>query len=257
MKKLQIVLFLLILNSCNEKSDHDDGSTAMIEYGYNKEPSAWVSFLSCWENETISLLASSNNITDMEREIVESERQGYDAATVEQIREVEKNLRIALPKSYKDFLLASNGWRIPGFDDVDSFLSDVDSVNYLSVIDHQYYNQLISLAISNNDRNMNGYDDAQDPAYFNTDHFKKSVLISDPRSIGIVLINPNRKTPEGEFEIWHYSPRAPGAHRFVSFAHFMQSTYLRTTEKYEYHGPPPIKMIEGTCAEVLGYPEIK
>lgn len=261
---LLIVIATLQVLGCDANTDKGG---SMRAYGYQGNPELWVKFLRCWTDESLFAYSTADGLTEMEKIILEQKNQGFPPATREQIADKERELSIEFPKSYKDFLLASNGWLQPFLDKGDGLVLPVRKVSYFSDFSHQFYSIVTEVIddryveFSSYDPeyvdNQGDYTEKQDSSLYDNSHFINSIAISDHVDSGIYLINVHKKTPENEWEIWFYSSNHPGTYRFVSFAHLMQSAYLRTTGRHGYYGPAPIEKIEGTCAEILGYPKIK
>lgn len=269
-----IVIVLFQVLGCNAEKNQGD---SMRKYGYQGNPETWAQFLECWTDESLLAYSKADDLTEMERVILKRKSQGFPAATREQIADKEKELNIDLPKSYKDFFLASNGWFMPHLDYGDGLILPIDKVSYFSEIAPEFYS-IVTEALNNGPfvsgftrseiaNNQEDYTENQNSVLFEERHFINSIAISEDVDAGIYLINVHKNTPENELEIWFYSSNHPGVEKFVSFAHLMQYSYLKTRYlnllddsaasdfEYGFHYGEPY--IEGTCAEILGFPKIR
>lgn len=272
-----IVIVLFEALGCNAEMSQGD---SMRRYGYQGNPDIWAQFLQCWTDESLLAYSKDDNLTEMERTILGRKSQGFPPATREQISNKERELNIEFPNSYKDFLLASNGWLLPNLDNGDGLILPIGKVSYFSEIAPEFYSivterlnkrSLVSgFSRSEIAENKKDYTENQNSVLFDDMHFVNSIAISEHVDSGIYLINVHRKTPENELEIWFYSSNHPGVYKFVSFAHLMQYAYLvtkylglldqlgdSTTDDFEYGFHYGESYIEGTCAEILGFPEIR
>lgn len=248
---LLMVIMFTITNAASS-ADFYEGNN-MVSIGYSGDADRWSIFLKCWEGETLKVINDKAVFSELEQEIKNVGRQGYDPAVMDNISKKEKELKVTFPKSYVDFLLTSNGWRQPQFDDNDGEIIPVEKVGLFSDVYPKEYNTVISLNVFNSE---DDYSEEQDPVYFNVGDFEKSIAISESVNGGLYLINANKISPEGEFSIWFYSPRHPGVYKFTSFAHLMQYAYIKSIKKPELDIPYGEKYIRGTCAEILGVPRI-
>ncbi|OZG69941.1 hypothetical protein BTA51_28590 [Hahella sp. CCB-MM4] len=229
------------------------GKTAVRDSGYQGTPELWQKFLKCWESETLEQLTESSVATELEQLIVDRQRQSYEPALELEITEKEQELGITLPRSYRDFLLASNGWLQPRLDDEDGQVLPVKKVGYFSDLYPDEYKAIMGENLGRN-ANDGDFSEEQDPILFNKSDLRKSIAISDYVNNGVYLINLNQKSPENESSVWFFSSKHPGVYRFVSFAHMMQYAYIKTVHKPEDDIPYGHSYIQGTCAEILGYP---
>lgn len=223
--------------------------------GYQGDVSNWISFLSCWEKEILDMLNRKEEFyTPEEKLVYERQSARFDPAALGRISELEKRLNITLPKSYKDFLRASNGWIHVNFDASDGVILSVENVGWLidkesSVVrdwlqnaggygyipDHKYYQ----------------YGTLQDPIDMRNEYLKYSLMISDVVDAGVFLLNPKVVTEDGEWEAWFFGWELPGAYRFKSFAHLMRYAYYKATQNPEYDGIYPEVDLAKTCANLL------
>ena len=275
--KLLAVIATLQILGCNVETDQGG---FMRTYGYQGNPEIWNQFLQCWTDESLLAYSKLDELTEMQRKILKRKTHGFPPATREQIADKEKELNIDFPKSYKDFLLASNGWLMPNLDYGDGLILPIGEVSYFSENAPGFYS-IVTETLNNGSfvsgfssfeiaENQQDYTENQNSVLFEERHFINSIAISEDVDAGIYLINVHKKTPENELEVWFYSSNHPGVEKFVSFAHLMQYAYLKTKYLnlldqmggseggdfgYGFHYGE--SYIEGTCAEILGFPEIR
>jgi|GEM_PF-3739966 len=257
MRIFGVLASAVFLSGCGKDNDQ----IMKEELGYQGSPELWSEFLQCWTEESIATYSAMEDNSAMEREVLDSGNQGFAPATYEAIASKEKHLNVVLPKSYKDFLLASNGWRQPMLDSGDGLVLPVERIGFFSDMAPEFYsivaednsNYTIS-AGSEDSHSPVDYSQSQDSVIFEESHFVNSIAISEETDSGIYLINTHRTTPEGEFEFWFYSSNHPGVYKFVSFAHLMQYAYIKTIHKPEYNIPYDASFMIDTCAAILGFP---
>jgi hypothetical protein len=131
---------------------------------------------------------------------------------------LEKRLGTSLPKSYRDFLAASDGWRITGA--LGLRLWPAAKVGWLRDTGRPW---ITSWGASNaegpvSDEDYFVYGDEQDAGAIRHEYVDTALQIGDSDDNGIYLLNPKIVGPDGEWEAWHLAPFYPGAARFRSFA---------------------------------------
>ena len=133
---------------------------------------------------------------------------GYEPATEAQIAAVEKRLGKTLPPSYRAFLKVSNGWRVcnPYMDEV----FPVEKIDFTRNTDLD----LIELWESDSMGIRADRASVSDIAH--------TLRISVWTDMAVLLLNPQKTTPEGEWEAWFYTDNIPGAEVFPSFWDLMQ-----------------------------------
>jgi len=180
----------------------------------------WRSFLKDFSRE---LLADDTIGKQLPADVVQSGWLGYDPATQEQIKQLEQRLGTALPESYRQFLLTSNGWRYSGTfiyelfpaeqvqwfrennqDWIDAYVEPADGEEPVSLEDHCDYSE------------------DQDPCLFRVEYLSTSLMISNVGDSAVYLLNPEITTPDGEWEAWFFANWNPGVNRYRSFWEMMQ-----------------------------------
>ncbi len=155
---------------------------------------------------------------------------GFEPATLADISKAEERLQIKLPPSYKEFLLASNG-----FKQISCFIWDLmpaDRINWIDNVDPDFANLFRTefkedFIIS--DKEYYDYTDKQHSSNFRDEYLVNTLAVSGWGDSAIVLLNPLVKFGE-EWEAWIYANWYPGARRFKSFEELMMhehQSYLR------------------------------
>lgn len=231
--------------------------------GYEGNVKDWERFLFCWEREVQERLRGP--VEDQTNEQVAALRRTpirSSPAGREEISKIESKLKTSLPQSYKDFLMASNGWA------VDFFAYDDDKegvvVEKYGLLPVQRLKWLIDEAPDAVDGWMSGagqdyvedikyfdYSVNQDPVYMRNEYLPSTLLISNEINSGFYLLNPNIKFSDDEWEAWYFSWKLPGALRFKSFAHLMRYAYYRFNENPDGDGIYSEERLAKTCANLL------
>ena len=135
-------------------------------------------------------------------------------ASPEDIHQLESRLQIALPTSYKEFLLTSNGLKILSTTYWNIFPSD--QVTFLRDFDPH----LVSIWENGNDDISDDeyfvYGEEQDSVTLRGKYMKNCVAVSGWGDAGILLLNPEIKFDD-EWEAWSFANWYPGAYRYKSF----------------------------------------
>lgn len=146
---------------------------------------------------------------------------GYEPASVQEIETMETRLNIKFPPSYKNFLLASNG-----FKQLSCFIWDilpVDQVSWLAAFDPEFTN-LYETEFKDDfivsDEDYYDYSEKQHCSNFRSEYLINALAISNWGDAAIVLLNPLVKFGD-EWEAWIYANWYPGARRFKSFEELM------------------------------------
>lgn len=186
----------------------------------------WKKFLEKW-NEAIF-----NNLDEEHRDNYEFQYSDVLArkcclrisATEEEISELEERLGEKLPLSYRNFLLASNGFTILneycelyGTDQSKWFVEENrdwtecwDDGN--DVEDEQYFQ----------------YGEHQDCIWIRGRYMKTALQISSTEDGYVFLLNPQIRDTRNEWEAWDFGNKLPGAYRYRSFWDMVQKIYKRS-----------------------------
>ena len=189
----------------------------------------WKNFLEKW-NEAIF-----NSLDEKDIEHYES-GYGYSnvwnrkscleiGATEQEISELEKKLGTKLPLSYRNFLLASNGFTIfneycelYGTNEIKWFLEENRDWAEIwddgdDVTDEEYFL----------------YGEHQDCCSIRGQYMKTALQISSTEDGDIYLLNPQIIDSRNEWEAWDFGNKNPGAYRYRSFWEMMQEVYKRSS----------------------------
>ena len=192
----------------------------------------WRKLLQKWSDEW---LGTNNKFSPCVRK---NRWLGYKPATDKQIAALQKRLGYSLPPSLCAFLKTSNGWRRTS-----SFILRIRSVTkiqWLEVEDPQF----LDIWDEFEETCFGKYGGISRKEYFSytpkasevfdKNHFKTSLLLSDPviGDSSMYLLNPMIVTEDGEWEAWFYAHWIPGVKRYPSFSHLILEEYesFRLTE---------------------------
>jgi len=187
----------------------------------------WSSMLRNWSKEQIAKFSEAQRAV-FPKEVFESQWLGFDGATNEEILATEERLGIRLPPSYRNFLKVSNGWRLISTG-AWSALLPVDKIGWFRDVDSKHMNICIEFAIQQRElreiRDPGGEfeeDEDSDMPMIPPEDFRAALQINDGHETTI-LLNPNHRTPKGEWELLEIS--ADFGLRHKSFKSFMRKNY--------------------------------
>ena len=146
---------------------------------------------------------------------------GFDPAKPSDIEAIESRIGMALPPSYKSFLLVSNGWRV-----LTPFihrLRPATDVEWFHVENEAWIDAYRQSASRQKDEKYYRYSDDGASGH-RAGHLKSLLQISDVGD-GVYLLNPKAVTPDGEWEAWFFANWVPGAIRYPSFPHLLFNDY--------------------------------
>lgn len=141
-------------------------------------------------------------------------------ASEDQLTAVEERLKIKLPRSYRTFLSASNGWKFAS--DMTPVIRPVKEIRWFRKEHKDWYEayQMSAEPLSVMEKDYFDYAN-QDCAEFEIKHLAQALCISEIGDDAVVLLNPMVVWPDGEWEAWFFSNSSPGATRYRSFAAWM------------------------------------
>lgn len=195
----------------------------------------WRGLLSQWSKELIAVADQDDELRDeLSPEVRASGWLGFPGATDEQLRAAEDRLGAALPPSYREFLLVTNGWRFPKFSL--RRMWSTEEIDWLAVLDQEgidawrsgeaYIGPIPPVP----GEQYFAYDD--DGCHSNeldmrSEFLQSALQISDREEggTGVYLLIPEVVTPEGEWEAWFWAHWLPGAERYRSFWDMMRYEY--------------------------------
>ncbi len=234
-----------------------DGKTLMQHNsGYISGVNDWVDFLKCWRDgvhrtqsdrdERVNSILFSHTYSKMP---IDSE----DEIIVD-IKNLEDRLGEALPKSYKDFLLAYWSLReptktfqrgVPGF-------LQASQVGRLVDIQPEIIEIYKNHPLNSTDERYFSYGINQDDATGRTQYLRKAILIGfrGDAIFEVILLYPDVKTNDNEMEasiLLH-----AGEFRAPSFAELMRQLSVLEVRNIDGEGIPySQKVLSGTCADKL------
>jgi HEAT repeats/SMI1 / KNR4 family (SUKH-1) len=185
---------------------------------------AWGAFLARWSWEW---LQARDHVLELPDAVVESGWLGYAGATEEQLAAAEQRLGRRLPRSYREFLQVTNGWRWPE----PLLLFPIEQVDLYQTKDPDQAQGLAELPVGQDGADVSEeahrvYGADQDPMYFRGAYVHTALQISEA-VIGfgyeVYLLNPGVVTPAGEWEAWLVSTKNLGVFRWPSFWEMMQA----------------------------------
>lgn len=147
---------------------------------------------------------------------------GYAPATDDDVSELERRLGLLLPPSYASFLRTSNGWRRTTF--AIGRIRPSAEVNWFRIENEQWAGIYADSGSDAPDEDYYAYDQDGSGPFHRAAHMKHLIQISDVDD-GVLLLNPQAVTPDGEWEAWFFANWVPGAVRYPSFAHLMLQDY--------------------------------
>jgi hypothetical protein len=146
---------------------------------------------------------------------------GEEAATEADVQALEARLGLRLPPSYRQFLLTSNGFVQAGM--LVPRLYSCTEVGLFREIETYAYDEWTKYpAPSQTDIGKE-----QDLPDFFVHFLPSLIIVSESEVAGTAryLLNPARKTQNGEWEAYYYAHWVPGANRYASFWELMQREF--------------------------------
>ncbi|MFG1827191.1 SMI1/KNR4 family protein [Microbispora bryophytorum] len=139
-----------------------------------------------------------------------------------EIRRLEERLGLELPPSYRQFLLFADGW---GAEDDEYCIRSVATVGWLRDLEPwlaEAWGPEGETPRSVPDDLYFVYGKEQDCINLREEYVPDTLLVGHWND-GVTLLNPQVKTPEGEWEAWFLAPWLPGASRYRSFWDLMEA----------------------------------
>lgn len=185
----------------------------------------WQNLLTKWDRAIFDDLDAEDreNYKRFYSNVLEAQSCLREGATEEEISELEKRLQTKLPLSYRNFLLASNGFTILneccelyGTDRIQWFIEEnedwAEAWDCVDDVDDEQYFQ---------------YGEHQDCCWIRGQYLKTALQISSAEDGYVYLLNPKIKDSRNEWEAWDFGNKLPGAYRYRSFWEMMQEVYKR------------------------------
>ncbi|MEU9101629.1 SMI1/KNR4 family protein [Streptomyces sp. NPDC048361] len=190
---------------------------------------AWRELLQRWSDEWLDpVLHEQERAEPFPEEVRKARWLGGAGAAAEDLRALEQRLGAALPPSYRQFLLTSNGW-LDTTNDIGRLLS-AQEVGWTRDLDPELVSAWTAghtdASSRVSDEEYFRYGDDQDPVSVRLDYLHHTLTISHtPNSTDVYLLNPRVMTADGEWEAWHLAHWLPGAVRHRSFWELMNAEY--------------------------------
>ncbi|MEU6971389.1 SMI1/KNR4 family protein [Kitasatospora aureofaciens] len=144
---------------------------------------------------------------------------GAAGAPETDIAALEQRLGATLPLSYRQFLLASNGWL--HVNDTEGPLLNAEKVGWLRDLDPElaqtWGEDTADDLPSIPDDEYLRYGDDQDCVIVRREHFRTALQISDWGDSALLMLNPAIINDQGEWEAWAFASWYPGVFRYPSF----------------------------------------
>ncbi len=206
----------------------------------------WKSFLQQWSQAILESM-TEEQLSSLPADVIATGWLGYPGATEQQLAQVEAQLRMPLPPSYREFLKVSNGWRqttpfihkLWSTEGIALFASRhlkwIEAFTETHEGDYLNFDQAQELddfwePLSVSDDEYFTYGEEQDCSQVRVEYLKTAIEISDVGESAIYLLNPQVVTEEGEWEAWFFADWLPGADRYRSFQEMMVAEYQNFLE---------------------------
>ncbi|MDJ1183569.1 SMI1/KNR4 family protein [Roseofilum casamattae] len=186
----------------------------------------WTNLLQLWNQKIFSSMNEEDigYYPEYYPEIWASQCCFREGATEDDILVLEKRLETKLPVSYKNFLLASNGFTIIT---EYSELYGTDSIKWF-IEENQDWADMWDDGDDVSDEKYFQYGEEQDCIYIRGQYMKTSLEISSIQDGYVYLLNPEIIDSRNEWEAWDCGTKLPGAYRYRSFWDMIQQVYQRT-----------------------------
>lgn len=180
----------------------------------------WKNFLEKWNKAIFDNIDEEHmdNYESQYSDILESQSCLRIGATEEEISELEKRLGAKLPLSYRNFLLASNGFTI---------LYGTDHINWF-IEENRDWAECWDDGDDIEDEKYFQYGEHQDCIWMRGRYMKTALQISSTNEGDVYLLNPEIIDSRNEWEAWDFGSKNPGAYRYRSFWEMMQKVYKRS-----------------------------
>lgn len=192
---------------------------------YIGTPDAWVEFINCWDSKRAQL--------NLEEHTVRFQPSIISKKTIGSIAVTENRLNISLPKSYKDFIIATNS-QVPNWfltEYCEDFVLPIEKIDWLKNTDSNlvFEAYIEDPEIQITDEEYYCYDVNQDEYLFRREYLKNCLKLNycDDDSSGYkVLLNTNERTKDSEMEAWHFYAAEGFTARYKSFAEMIVTRYI-------------------------------
>lgn len=238
---------------------------AQLDSGYRSGPADWLRFLDCWDGELASNAAKKK---EPYQSVWQQARSRADAvAAGRALDEVERRPHHKLPRSYRDFILASNGSFLFGLNQSDlaagirsNFVASEKLRLYRDEKPDEWHGWRgldSGMAAAKADPNYYNYgyrfidSERPDPGLMHNADMDYVLYIGNFFDDAELLLNPREVSADGEWEAWELSSTAPGAIRYRSFAEMMQNLYYDDAVGPPLADPFPPHQLRASCARLV------
>jgi hypothetical protein len=163
----------------------------------------WGEFLKQFDNEMWLSYAHNRDKTIQDHTLIGSKfRLGYPPVTEPEIENLEKKLELALPDSYKSFLLQTNGWQLFGY--VVEKILPVSEVDWFHK-EHQDWTNIIKKYYPDKKGNINLVSPKNSMIlYRKATNLDKMIQISSVQDTHVLLLDTSQRqtSPTLEYEVW-------------------------------------------------------
>jgi hypothetical protein len=186
----------------------------------------WKNFLEKWNEAIFNNLEEehTDNYEFQYSGVLESKCCLRMSATEKEVSELEERLGEKLPLSYRNFLLASNGFTI-----LNEYceLYGTDQINWF-IEENRDWAECWDYGADVEDEQYFQYGDHQDCCSIRGRYMKTALQISSTEDGYVFLLNPQIRDTRNEWEAWDFGSKLPGAYRYRSFWDMMQKVYKRS-----------------------------
>jgi SMI1 / KNR4 family (SUKH-1) len=215
------------------------GAIKMVEKTNQNDLFDWTTFLRQYSRDLLERL-EDREFEEVPLEARNNQWLGYPAATEEEISLAESRLNVQLPPSYRTFLSITNGWLL--FDDLFGGLLPVQQVERLPVRQQDLIDVWLEENVSVSDEEYFIYGSGQDSSSMRSEYLPDTLEIGGVASEGytllypqtassnLIMLNPQVRFNNGEWETWKFANWYPGAVRYRSFLEMMQISHSQTLE---------------------------
>lgn len=186
----------------------------------------WKRFLETWNEAIFDNLDEEHidNYRSQYSDVLESQACLRSGASEEEISELEQRLGSKLPLSYRNFLLASNGFTI-----LNEYceLYGTNQINWF-VEENRDWAEIWDDGDDIEDEQYFQYGEHQDCCWIRGRYMKTALQLSSTEEGYVFLLNPQVIDSRNEWEAWDFGNKLAGAHRYRSFWDMMQKVYKRS-----------------------------
>lgn len=187
-------------------------------------------FLRQWSRDLLERLEDSE-FASLPSDVIEARWLGYPGAAEAEIADAETRLETTFPPSYRNFLAVSNGWL--KLDGLIGRLWSTQEIEWLAARNQELIDAWTTgVAIGGGSFSVPDevylvYGDEQDPASLRDEYLQTALEIGGDSEQGLLLLNPQVTSEDGEWEAWLFANWLPGAERYRSFRELMQDRHRR------------------------------